>query len=202
MSKKRIFYVLFFALLVVGFFLVMSAAIPGFTEPKMPPIGTVKPFAFTNQDGKTITNEDIKGKVVAVEYFFTTCQGICPRMNNNIRPVYEAYKGERDFLILSHTCDPETDTPQRLRQYADSLKVDTDKWVFLTGRKDSLYHMARHGYKIDDPKNDVTNIDDDFLHTQFIALVNKKGDIVHIYDALKLPEIAEMKGKIAELLKQ
>ncbi|HEY0058676.1 MAG TPA: SCO family protein [Flavisolibacter sp.] len=202
MSKKRIFYVLFFSLLVVGFFLVMSAAIPGFTEPKMPPIGTVKPFAFTNQDGKTITNADIEGKVVAVEYFFTTCQGICPRMNNNIRPVYEAYKGEKDFLILSHTCDPETDTPQRLRQYADSLKVDTDKWVFLTGRKDSLYHMARHGYKIDDPKNDVTNINDDFLHTQFIALVNKKGDIVHIYDALKLPEIAEMKGKIAELLKQ
>ncbi|HVG13016.1 MAG TPA: SCO family protein [Flavisolibacter sp.] len=202
MSKKRIFYVVFFALLVVGFFLVMSAAIPGFTEPKMPPIGSVKQFAFTNQDGKTITNADIEGKVVAVEYFFTTCQGICPRMNNNIRPVYETYKGEKDFLILSHTCDPDTDTPQRLRQYADSLKVDTNKWLFLTGRKDSLYHMARHGYKIDDPKNDVTNIKDDFLHTQFIALVNKKGDIVHIYDALKLPEIAEMKGKIAELLKQ
>ena len=202
MSKKRIFYLLFFALLVVGFFLVMSAAIPGFTEPKMPPVGTVKPFAFTNQDGQTITNTHIEGKVVAVEYFFTTCQGICPRMNNNIRPVYEKYKEEKDFLILSHTCDPETDTPQRLRQYADSLKVDTDKWLFLTGRKDSLYHMARHTYKIDDPKNDVINIKDDFLHTQFIALVNRKGDIVRIYDALKKPEISEMNDKIAELLKQ
>lgn len=202
MSRKRIFYILFFSILVVGFFVVMSAAIPGFTEPKMPPIGTVKPFAFTNQDGKKVTNTDIEGKVVAVEYFFTTCQGICPRMNNNLRTVYDAYKAEKDFLILSHTCDPETDTPERLRRYADSMKVDTDRWVFLTGRKDSLYHMARHGYKIDDPKNDLVNIKDDFLHTQFIALVNRKGDIIRIYDALKLPEIGELKDEIAAQLKQ
>lgn len=202
MSRKRIFYLLFFTLLVVGFFVVMSAAIPGFTEPKMPPIGTIKPFAFTNQDGKKVTNTDIEGKVVAVEYFFTTCQGICPRMNNNLRTVYEAYKAEKDFLILSHTCDPETDTPERLRRYADSMKVDTDRWVFLTGRKDSLYHMARHGYKIDDPKNDLVNIKDDFLHTQFIALVNRKGDIIRIYDALKLPEIGELKDEIEVQLKQ
>ena len=182
--------------------MVMSAAIPGFTEPKMPPIGTIKPFAFTNQDGKKVTNTDIEGKVVAVEYLFTTCQGICPRMNNNLRTVYDAYKGEKDFLILSHTCDPETDTPERLRRYADSMKVDTDRWVFLTGRKDSLYHMARHGYKIDDPKNDLVNIKDDFLHTQFIALINRKGDIIRIYDALKLPEIGELKDEIAVQLKQ
>ncbi|MBD0288659.1 MAG: SCO family protein, partial [Flavisolibacter sp.] len=108
MSKKQIFYFLFFSLLVIGFFVVLSFTIPGFTKPKIKPIGTVQPFRFTTQDGKPFTEKDMQGKVVAVEYFFTTCKGICPRLNNNMRKVYEAFKGEKDFLILSHTCDPET----------------------------------------------------------------------------------------------
>lgn len=176
--------------------------IPGMANPVIPPIGTVKPFSFTNQDGKAITEKSIEGKVVAVEYFFTTCQGICPRMKNNLRPVYEAYKNEKDFLILSHTCDPEIDSAARLKQYADSLGVNTNQWMFLTGRKDSLYHMARHVYKIDDPKNDLNRIEDDFLHTQFVALVNRKGNVVKIYDALKKDEIGELQQEVAKLLKQ
>ncbi len=202
MFKKRIFYIGFFAVLVLAFYFIMSAIIPTLANPVIPPIGVVQPFSFTNQDGKQITNEDIKNKVVAVEYFFTTCQGICPRMNNNLRPVYEAYKNESNFLILSHTCDPEIDSAARLKQYADSLGVDTNRWMFVTGPKDKLYHMARHSYKIDDPKNDLNSIEDDFLHTQFIALVNKKGDVVKIYDALKKDEISEMRGEIEKLLKK
>lgn len=201
MSKKRLFYLGFFALLVVGFFLIMSAVIPGFSKPTIPPIGEVQPFRFTNQDGQPVTEQAMQGKVTAVEYFFTTCKGICPRMNNNLRPIYEAYKNEPGFQILSHTCDPETDSAARLKRYADSMGVDTKKWVFLTGRKDSLYGMARHSYKIDDPANNLNSIEDDFLHTQFIALVNQKGEVVKIYDALKASEMADMKKEVAKLLK-
>jgi protein SCO1/2 len=122
-------------------------------------------------------------------------------MNNNLRTVYEEFKNDNDFLILSHTCDPATDSASQLKRYSDSLGVDTKKWMFVTGRKDSLYHMARHSYKIDDPKNDLNSIEDDFLHTQFMALVNKKGDIVRIYDGLKKDEISKMKKEIATLLK-
>jgi len=202
MFKKPLFYVGFFAVLVIAFYFIMSAIIPSFANPVIPPIGTVQPFAFVNQDGETITNKNIKDKVVAVEYFFTTCQGICPRMNNNLRPVYETYKNDSNFLILSHTCDPAVDSAARLKQYADSLKVDTKRWMFVTGPKDKLYNMARHSYKIDDPKNDLNSIEDDFLHTQFIALVNKKGDVVKIYDALKKDEIEEMQDEIKTLLKK
>ena len=201
MSRKNLFYILFFALLVVGFFIVMSFIIPGFTKSKIPPIGSVKPFRFTTQGGKPFTEKDIEGKVVAVEYFFTTCKGICPRLNTNVRKVYEAFKNEKDFLILSHTSDPETDSAARLKRYADSLGVDTGKWVFLTCRKDSLYNMARYSYKIDDPKNNPGSIEDDFLHTQFIALVNKKGNVVKIYDGLKPSELNDMKEEIRKLLK-
>jgi protein SCO1/2 len=81
------------------------------------------------------------------------------------------------------------------------MQVDTDRWQFVTGRKDSLYLMARQSYKIDDPANNLQRIEDDFLHTQFIAVVNKKGDVVKIYDGLKKSEMTEMAKTIEKLLK-
>jgi len=201
MSKKQIFYLAFFGVLVVGFFIVLLVLIPGFAKPRFPPIGSVQSFAFTNQDGTTITDKDIEGKVVAVEYFFTTCTGICPRLNNNMRKLYNEFKNDNGFLILSHTCDPATDSVARLKKYADSMQVNTDRWQFLTGRKDSLYYMARESYKIDDPANNPQNIEDDFLHTQFIALVNKGGKVTRIYDGLKQSELSEMSKEIKRLLK-
>ncbi len=200
MSRKRIFYLVFFSGLVVLFFVIMSWVIPGFTEKKMPPIGTVQPFRFTTQDGTLFSEKNLQGKVVAVHYFFTTCSGICPRMNNNLRAVYDAFKAEDGFLLLSHTCDPEVDSVARLKRYADSMQVNTQRWVFLTGRKDSLYNMARHVYKIDDPANNVTNIESDFLHTQFVALVNKRGEVIRIYDALKPSELTELTADIKKTL--
>lgn len=202
MSKKRIFYIVFFAVLVLGFFLALSFAVPEFVKPKVNPIGVIQPFAFINQDGKYITEKDITGKVVAVNFFFTTCKSVCPRMNNNLKPVYEEFKKEADFLILSHTSDPQRDSAAQLKKYADSMQVDTNKWIFLTGRKDSLYATARHSYHIDDPANYVQNIDDDFLHTQFIALVNKKGEVVKVYDGIKPSEVQQMGKDISKLLKE
>lgn len=202
MSKKQVFYIIFFTVLVIGFFVTLSFVIPGFTQKKFPPISRVEPFAFTNQDGKTVTEKNIEGKVVAVNYFFTTCKSVCPKMNNNLKPVYEAFKKENNFLILTHTCDPERDSVSQLKHYADSMKVDTNKWIFLTGRKDSLYLTARNSYQIDDPKNYVQNIADDFMHTQFVALVNKKGEVVHIYDGIKPSEMKAMTIEIKELLKE
>lgn len=202
MSKKSVFYVAFFSALVVVFYFVMMLLIPGFGQSKLPPVGKVQPFAFVNQDGKTITEKDVEGKVFVAEYFFTTCKSICPRMNTNMRAVYEKFKDEDGFLILSHTCDPETDSAKQLRKYADSLSVSTRRWIFLTGRKDSLYNMARYSYKIDDPNNNLKNIDEDFLHSQFFALVNKKGEVKKIYDGLKLSEVNVMIVEIDKLLKE
>lgn len=200
MSRKRIFYIVFFTILVFGFFGALALVVPGFIKPKIPPIGTVQPFSFTNQDGKTVTEKDVAGKVTAVNFFFTTCKTVCPIMNNNLKPVYDQFKNEADFLTLSFTSDPETDSVAQLKHYADSMGVDTRKWIFLTGRKDSLYALARHSYKIDDPKNFVANINDDFLHTQFIALVNRKGEVVRIYDGIKNSEVSQMATDIKKLL--
>jgi protein SCO1/2 len=202
MSRKTIFYILFFTALVIGFFFIISSAIPGFSHVQSKPLGHVQPFSVINQDGKTVTEKDVLGKVTAVNFFFTTCRSICPRMNNNLKPAYERFHSEPDFQLLSYTSDPERDSASRLKRYADSMQVDTRKWMFLTGRKDSLYSLARHSYMIDDPKNFVQNIDDDFLHTQFVALVNRKGDVVKIFDGIKPSEIKEMEEEISKLLKE
>lgn len=202
MSKKTWFYIGFFTLLVIGFFVVISYFIPEYANPKQKPISTVQPFAFYDQNGKTFTEKDALGKVNVVNFFFTTCTGVCPRMNGNLKPVYEEFKNNPDFILLSFTCDPSTDSVAKLRQYASSFKVDDKKWVFLTGQKDSLYAMARHSYMIDDPKNSTQNIETDFLHTQLIALVNKKGEVVKIYDGLKPSEMQQMQGEIKKLLKE
>jgi len=202
MSRKTIFYIIFFTALVVIFYFTLTSLVPQFGKKKIPPVSYVKPFAFTNQDGKTITEKDVAGKVYVAEYFFTTCKGICPKMNNNMKQVYERFKNENDFLILSHTCDPEQDSAAQLKHYSDSLGVNTDRWIFLTGRKDSLYNMARTSYTIDDPANNLKSIDDDFLHTQFWALVNRNGDVIRIYDGLKESEIQKLMTDIKKELKQ
>ena len=202
MNKKTTFYVLFFSALVVIFYFTMSKLIPDFSKSKFEPIGRVLPFSFTNQDGNIVTENNVAGKVFVAEYFFTTCPSICPRMNTNMKTVYEEFKTEENFLILSHTCDPKTDSAARLKKYADSMGVLTDKWIFLTGRKDSLYYQARNSYKIDDPNNNVQNIDDDFLHSQFFALVDKKGRVKKIYDGLKPSEVNEMITDAKRLLKE
>jgi len=197
MSKKGLFYTGFFSVLIVVFYFAVRKSLVANNT-----ISVVQSFSFVNQDGQRITNKDMEGKVYVAEYFFTNCRCICPAMNNNMRRVYEKFKDEKSFVILSHTCDPERDSVQQLKRYADSMKVDTHRWVFLTGRKDSLYAMARVSYTIDDPADNLLDIKNDFLHTQFWALVNKKGQVKNIYDGLKQSEVEAMIGKIQKLLKE
>jgi len=202
MSRKVIFYIGFFVVLVIGFYVVLTKVIPGYGEVKLPVVNKVQPFSFTNQDGQQTTERNLEGKVYVAEYFFTTCPSICPMLNTNMLKIYEAYKDEPGFMIVSHTVDPDNDNVARLKWYADSLKVNTKQWVFLTGRKDSLYKTARNSYLLDDPQNNVQNINDQFLHTQFFALVDKTGRVRKIYDGLKKQEIEELKKDIKRLLKE
>ena len=195
-------YGLFFLVLTVGFFFFLFVGTDNWKS-KLPIISYVQPFTFTNQDNEQVTEKDMKGKVVVVEYFFTTCKGICPRMNSSMKKIYEAFKNEPEFMIIAHTCQPETDSVSRLKFYADSMKIDTKKWILLTGPKDSLYHMARSSYLLDDPKNNVDKIEDQFIHTQFFALVDKNGQVRGgVYDGLKNDEMKKLHNDIEELLKE
>ena len=203
MSKKAIILTVFFTILVFGFYFTLTKVIPGYGDKKFQVLNNVKPFTFINQDGESVSENTVAGKVYVAEYFFTTCESICPIMNTNMKDIYEEYKNEPDFMILSHTCDPDTDSAARLKFYADSLQVDTKKWVFLTGTKDSLYNAARVSYLLDDPENNSENIEEQFLHTQFFALVDRSGQVrKKIYDGLEEEEVEELKRDIRILLEE
>jgi len=203
MKKKKLIFLLgFFILLFVGFYFALGQIIPGFGEQTLPVLSSVPAFSFSDQEGRQVTDKDVAGKVYVAEYFFTTCKGICPKLNANVKDLARDFAGENDFRILSYTVDPETDSIARMKVYADSLGADPRKWLFLTGRKDSLYHLARSGYLLDDPKNNAININEQFLHTQFLALVDKSGRVRKIYDGLKKDELADLEKDIKTLLKE
>jgi protein SCO1 len=201
--KKTSLYLLFFGVLILIFWGLLYKYTDYFDQSKLAKRGVVRPFSFINQDSAVVNNNDIAGKVCIVEYFFTTCEGICPIMNTNMQRVYETFKEEKDFLILSHTCKPEEDSIPLLKAYQQRMKADGKHWIFLTGRKDSLYKMARFSYGIDDPKNAVEDIEDDFLHSQFFAIVDKNGNVRGgTYDGTLKKDVDKLITDVKELLRE
>jgi len=105
-------------------------------------------------------------------------------------------------MIFYHTVNPETDSLPILRHYADSLGAQAQNWWFLTGSKADLYQTARESYLLDDPKNSSKNIDEQFLHTQFFALVDRQGSVRGIYDGIKKDEVTQRTQDIEKLIKE
>lgn len=190
-GNKWLYYSGGFLLMLAGFYYFLFKGTDNW-KTKLPVISYVKPFSFVNQDGETVTQQQTAGKVYIANYFFVTCTGICPVMNSNVHTVYDALQQYPDLLILSHTCQPEVDTVPLLKHYADSIGIDIKRWQFLTGNKLELYTMARDSYKIDDPQNNVGSIEDQFLHSQFLALVDKRGQVRGVYDGLKTKEVNQL----------
>ena len=108
----------------------------------------VPDFVLTNQDSLFISNEDYLGKVYLVEFFFTSCPTICPRMNVNMKKIEAVFGDREDFGIASITIDPETDTPSQLKTYAEAYEVFSPNWHFLTGDQDYIYELANRGFNI------------------------------------------------------
>ncbi len=200
-KRKLLIYGIAFVVILLGFFYFVFQGTDNWKS-KLPVISYVKPFAFVNQAGDTVTQAQLAGKVYVANYFFVTCTGICPNMNGKVKTVYEAYKGNMEFAIISHTCQPEMDSIPSLKKYCDSIGADGKQWQFVTGNKLELYNTARESYHIDDPQNNVGKIDDQFLHSQFLALVDRQGRVRGIYDGLKQKEVNLLKTDIADLLKE
>jgi protein SCO1/2 len=158
----------------------------------------VPSFAFTDQNGHKLTDRDLDGKIYVAEFFFTTCQSICPIMNNYLSDIYKKFSGEKDVEFLSFTVDPETDSVPALKSYADRHGVVDDRWHFLTGEAKDIYRLARKGYLLDDGgKNE-----DEFVHTQKFALVDKGKRIRGFYDGTDSLEMVKLEQDIKLLLQE
>lgn len=157
-------------------------------------------FEFINQDGQKVNQHFTDGKIYVTEYFFTTCKSICPIMNQNLDRVYASFKSKEDFLILSHTVDPETDSVPVLKDYANLHKVNDTKWMFVTGAKKDLYGLARKGYLLNAEEGDGG--EEDFIHTQNFALIDKDRHIRGFYDGTDSLEINRLIQDINLLYKE
>jgi protein SCO1 len=206
MSNVAKFLILFFVLLIVGFLTYFKYQQDHHLH-NLPVLGegghVVGAFSFTNQDGKTITEKNVENKIRVVEYFFSTCKGICPKMNENMAKVYQVFKGDTNFVILSHTVDPETDTVEQLKRYSQKFEADATQWHFLTGTKQALYTKAINDYLVTAADSTKEKILPSFIHTERFVLVDKYNRIRgRFYDGTNDGDVQQLIGDIKELRKE
>jgi len=173
----------------------------------------VPDFEFVNQNGITITNNDYKGKVYVVEFFFTSCPTICPLMNEQMLTIQQEFKGNHDFGIASISITPEIDTQEVMKAYAENHKITHKNWHLLTGKSQELvYTLSNKGFKLYVGKGDEDH--GGFEHSGLFALVDKEGNIrsrkdkygnpIMYYRALKEQtfhsQVSELKEDIKILL--
>lgn len=170
-------------------------------------------FSFTNQNGKTITNNDYKNKVYVAEFFFTNCPTICPRMNANMVKIQNVYKDNNDFGIVSFSIDPERDSPTVLKKYAEEKGATMKNWHFLNGKLETVYELSNKGFKLFAGKNEEA--EGGFEHSGLFALIDKNGFIrsrsvlqngydnpIKFYDGLDIEQVSWIKDDIALLLQE
>jgi len=205
-NRKTTIFLISFFIILAAVFMTYFYKVTRETPPTLPVLGNpghkVGNFAFTNQEGQTITQDDVKGKIRVVEYFFTTCKGICPKMNENMVKVYEAFKGNDDVKILSHTVDPKKDTVQAMKEYSLRFDADPKQWMFLTGDKKKLYDMARYDYLVTAADSSATDIAADFIHTDRFVLVDRDGRIRGTYTGTDMGSVNQLIGDIKTLLQE
>ena len=171
-------------------------------------IGPVPAFKLTNQDNKSISDKDYLGKVYVVEFFFSTCPTICPKMNQSMLQLQEEFYGNPNFGIASITIDPAKDTPQVLKEHANLLGVKHYNWHFLTGDKEYIYSLANKGFNLYAGENN--KVAGGFEHSGLFALVDKNGKIrcrkdaqgnpILYYDGLEASGVEAIKEDIKKLL--
>lgn len=162
---------------------------------------TVAPFSFTNQNGQTITNQTLAGKVYAANFFFTTCPSICPKMTSNLQAAADSFTTNPAVAIVSFTVNPETDNVAQLKQYAQTKRLNNKQWQLLTGNKAQLYQLARQSYFAEEEPG-FNKDSTEFLHTEHCVLVDKKGHLRGVYNATLKLEINRLIEDINSLLKE
>ncbi|WP_203295243.1 SCO family protein [Luteirhabdus pelagi] len=157
---------------------------------------TISDFSLVNQNGDTITEKNYEGKIYVADFFFTTCQTICPVMTDHMSKLQVKLEGDEDVLLLSHSVTPEIDTVAQLKRYAIEKGVNDSKWNLVTGDKKQIYDLARKSYLA---AKDVPYNKYDLVHTENFVLVDKKKRIRGFYDGTDPESIEQILRDIKTL---
>jgi len=159
---------------------------------------TISDFNLINQNGDTITQAFYDDKIYVADFFFTTCQSICPIMTKNMKKVQDKLINDKEILLLSHSVTPEIDSIEQLKRYAIANQINDDKWNLVTGDRKQIYNLARKSYLAveDNPLREY-----DMIHTENFMLIDKKNQIRGFYDGTLESEISRLLDDI-EILKK
>jgi protein SCO1 len=207
--KNKSYIGISFIVLIFGIWAIPKI-VAKFQKSDLVEIGPVPEFKLTNQDNKIISNKDYLGKVYVVEFFFSTCPTICPKMNESMLQLQSDFYGNPNFGIASITIDPVKDTPQVLKEHANLLGVKHYNWHFLTGDKEYIYSLANKGFNLYAGENNKAA--GGFEHSGLFALVDKDGKIrcrkdaqgnpILYYDGLDAAGVEAIKEDIKKLLEE
>tara|TARA_B100001094_G_C18103313_1_gene757005 strand:- start:59 stop:679 length:621 start_codon:yes stop_codon:yes gene_type:complete len=149
---------------------------------------TVSNFNFTNQNDEIITQSKFKNKVYIADFFFTTCQTICPEMTKQLTRVQRELKG-KDYRILSHTVNPNYDSEKVLLDYSIKMNADLYNWDFVTGDAQKIYKQAA-SYQVVALKDTLAPIP--FVHSQYLVLIDKKSRVRGLYDGTDTEDVNKL----------
>lgn len=152
-------------------------------------IHRIAPFSLRNQLGEVVSNDTLRGKIYVANFFFSSCQAICPKMVKNLRNIQSTFQDDADVMLVSHSVMPGTDSPDVLRAYAAANGISANKWHLLTGDKDAIYDLARRSY-FAEKRLGINKQSGEFLHTENMLLIDRQGRIRGVYNAT-LPLDAE-----------
>ncbi|OCB74373.1 SCO family protein [Flavobacterium crassostreae] len=179
-------------------------------EEKLVVIGVAPKFELVNQNNQTITNNDYKDMVYVLEFFFTTCPSICPKMNQSMLLVEKKFFGNPNFGIVSITIDPKKDTSEVLKEHAALLGVRSANWNFLTGDRNAILDLANKGFNLYAAAN--AKVAGGFEHSGLFALIDKQGNIrcrkdafgnpILYYDGLDKKGVRDLQQDISLLLEE
>jgi protein SCO1/2 len=157
---------------------------------------TLRDFSLKNQNGKTITLNDWNNKTVVVDFFFTHCTSVCPKLARSFKKVQTAFAHKEDLLLNSFSVDPERDTVQRLKAYADQFGVSAN-WNLLTGPKTDIYRLARKSFSV--TATDGDGGDHDFIHSEKLILIDKQKRIRGYYNGTSDSDVQQLITDIQKL---
>jgi protein SCO1/2 len=159
---------------------------------------TIPPFSFVDQNGNTVSDKDLEGKIFIASFFFASCQGPCPKITTQLARVQERYKAVRDLRILSFTVDPERDSVNALGEYGRKFMVNPRKWSLLTGDKKEIYDLAMKGFFAN--AGEGMSGTADFIHTENVMLIDKEKKVRGMYSGTDPKEIDRLMDEVTVLL--
>jgi protein SCO1 len=160
---------------------------------------TIPTFVFTNQNSQKVDNSTFEGKIYLVDFFFTHCPTICPKVTAQMLRVHDRFKDSSGVVLLSHSIDPKNDTIGRLKAYATKLGVDAPKWHFVTGEQDSIFAVADDYFSI---AKVSPNSPGGFDHSGRLILVDKQKHIRAFCDGTDAKDVDRFMNDILKLLKE